>query len=416
MNPHYPSVLTPESTRQLATQVESEARSLKEYNVALGYLRAFIIVLVVAHHAVLAYHPYAPPPPTSLVSQPRWWGAFPVVDTHRWAGFGFFTGFNDTFFMALMFFLSGCFLPGSLERKETGTFLRDRLLRLGVPFIIAAGFLAPLAYYPAFLQTGSGWSLAGFWKQWSGLGNWPAGPAWFLWVLLGFDVVTVVALSLRGNSASVRQPPYVLTQRPFAFFALLVLLSAAVYIPMALFFGPMDWKSWGPFTFQTSRLFHYALYFLAGVLFGRQGLERTFLTAAGALAKRWALWLIFSLCAFAFATVITILVLTSHIGSMPWAIAGGGAFSLSCAASGFAFLAIFLRFAGVRGKLFDSLSANCYGIYLLHYPLVSWLQYGMLNVSIPGFLKGATVTFGALILSWVLTAGLRCSPLVRRII
>jgi surface polysaccharide O-acyltransferase-like enzyme len=101
---------------------------------------------------------------------------------------------------------------------------------------------------------------------------------------------------------------------------------------------------------------------------------------------------------------------------MPWAIAGGGAFSLSCAASGFAFLAIFLRFARVRGKLLDSLSANCYGIYLLHYPCVSWLQYAMLNVSIPGFLKGATVTFGALILSWVLTAGLRCSPLVRRII
>src|SRR5215469_18121527 len=90
-----------------------------EYNVAFGYLRAFLVVLVVAHHAVLAYHPYAPPPPTSLVSQPRWWGAFPIVDTHRWAGFGFFTGFNDTFFMALMFFLSGCFLPGSLERKGT---------------------------------------------------------------------------------------------------------------------------------------------------------------------------------------------------------------------------------------------------------------------------------------------------------
>ena len=34
-----------------------------QYNVAIGYLRAFIPVLVVAHHAALAYHPFAPPAP-----------------------------------------------------------------------------------------------------------------------------------------------------------------------------------------------------------------------------------------------------------------------------------------------------------------------------------------------------------------
>ena len=32
------------------------------YNLAIGYLRAFVTVLVVAHHAVLAYFQYAPPP------------------------------------------------------------------------------------------------------------------------------------------------------------------------------------------------------------------------------------------------------------------------------------------------------------------------------------------------------------------
>jgi hypothetical protein len=31
-----------------------------QYNVPVGYLRAFITVLVVAHHAALAYHPFAP--------------------------------------------------------------------------------------------------------------------------------------------------------------------------------------------------------------------------------------------------------------------------------------------------------------------------------------------------------------------
>jgi hypothetical protein len=63
----------------------------------IGYLRAFIPVLVLAHHVVLAYHHFAPPVLASLVTQPRWWQAFPVVDSQRWSGFALFVGFNDVF-------------------------------------------------------------------------------------------------------------------------------------------------------------------------------------------------------------------------------------------------------------------------------------------------------------------------------
>jgi hypothetical protein len=56
-------------------------------SVPIGYLRASITVLVVLHHAVLAYHPFAPPPRASLLTEPRFWPAFPVVDVQRsaWA-------------------------------------------------------------------------------------------------------------------------------------------------------------------------------------------------------------------------------------------------------------------------------------------------------------------------------------------
>jgi hypothetical protein len=53
--------------------------------------------LVLAHHVVLAYHHFAPPVLASLVTQPRWWQAFPVVDSQRWSGFALFVGFNDVF-------------------------------------------------------------------------------------------------------------------------------------------------------------------------------------------------------------------------------------------------------------------------------------------------------------------------------
>ncbi len=120
----------------------------QQYSVSIGYLRAFITVLVVAHHAALAYHPFAPPAPASLVAEPRWWMAFPVTDTARWSGFAALVGFNDIFFMSLMFFLSGLFVWKSLQRKGAGAFVRDRVVRLGIPFAVAAALIAPLGLLP----------------------------------------------------------------------------------------------------------------------------------------------------------------------------------------------------------------------------------------------------------------------------
>src|SRR5215471_13408487 len=198
------NIATIMSTRSAQPQTpRSESEPASEYNVALGYLRAFIVVLVVAHHAVLAYHPYAPPPPASLVAQPRFWQAFPVVDNHRYTAFALFVGFNDTFFMSLMFFLSGFFVWNSLKRKGAAVFIWDRLRRLGLPFLISVALLAPLAYFPAYLQVASHPSLNAFREQWRSLGIWPAGPAWFLWILLAFDCLAAGLFALSSRWAKI---------------------------------------------------------------------------------------------------------------------------------------------------------------------------------------------------------------------
>jgi len=177
-------------TSSNAVTVEPSTHALAgNYNLAVGYLRAFVTLLVLAHHAALAYHPFPPARTTTLAAQPRWWEAFPVVDPHKWMGWSFFTGFNDVFFMSLMFLLSGLFVKHSIARKGVGVFLRDRLLRLGLPFVVTAVVIAPLAYYPTYLLMPAPAGVAGYFQQWRALGNWPAGPAWFIWVLLAFDIV-----------------------------------------------------------------------------------------------------------------------------------------------------------------------------------------------------------------------------------
>lgn len=387
-----------------------------ERNVAVGYLRAFVTLLVIAHHAALAYHPYAPAPPTSLAAEPMLWQAFPVVDSQHWAGVDVFVGFNDVFFMSLLFLVSGLFVWPSLQRKGPERFLRDRLRRLGIPFLVAAALLAPLAYFPAYLQTGAAFSLRSFFRVWLSLPHWPSGPAWFLWLLLVFDAVAAALTRVTPGWGNALGRLLARFQRPAAMFWLLVLGSAVAYLPLALGFDPGSWASFGPFSFQVSRPLHYAVYFFAGVGLGASGLTWGLLSPSARLAKRWFLWVLASVGAF-LATVACFLVALSRgaaAGKGAWA-AVDVTFVVSCAASSFAVLAVFARFAR-QGRAGDSLAANAYGMYITHYAFVSWLQYALLGAALPAAAKATMVFFGAVALSWTLTAALRRVPAVKTVL
>ncbi|HMK73678.1 MAG TPA: acyltransferase, partial [Myxococcaceae bacterium] len=340
----------------------------------------------------------------------------PVVDTHRWPGIDLFVGFNDIFFMSLMFLVSGLFVWPSLERKGAGRFLGDRLRRLGIPFLVSAAFLAPLAYFPSYLQAGGTGGVSGFWQIWRGLPSWSAGPAWFLWVLLVFGAVAAALSRLAPGWADALGRFLGRFQRPAGLFGLLVLVSAAGYLPLAIGLGPVRWLTWGPFVVQASRPLLYAVYFFAGAGLGAYGLDRGVLARGGLLGRRWPAWVLASLGAFLLCLVFFLVALSrgEASGAGTWA-AVDVTFVLSCAASSFALLALFVRFAR-QGRVGDSLSANAYGIYLVHYPVVSWLQYALLGSALSGAAKGSLVFAGAVVLSWGATAFLRRIPAFGRVL
>jgi len=408
------STIVSESTKNSTAEIAQE--TAPSYSVAVGYLRAFITLLVVAHHAVLAYHPDAPHVGTSLLTQPRWWQAFPVVDAHRWNGFRLFVGFNDIFFMSLMFFLSGLFLPGSLLRKGWNRFLRDRVMRLGIPFVLAAAIVAPVAYYPAYLQTGRS-GLSGFWREWLALGSWPAGPAWFVWVLLAFAFVGVGLYSIAPRwTSAVECITRTGDRHPSRVFWSLVTISALAYLPLFLIFGPFYWFSVGPFFLQASRPLLYLVYFLAGAAVGAYGVDRGLLAQDGLLARHWVRWSLRAMLGFSLVVILVIVSVSSPQIAPKLGIAHSIAFALSCGASSFAMLAVFLRFAKKRRAVYDSLTANAYGIYLIHYAFVSWVQFGLLKLDLPAVVKGAAAFVLAALLSWGSIALLRRIPAVARVI
>jgi surface polysaccharide O-acyltransferase-like enzyme len=87
-----------------------------------------------------------------------------------------------------------------------------------------------------------------------------------------------------------------------------------------------------------------------------------------------------------------------------------------CAASAcFALAAAFLRFAGRHRPVFESLADNAYGIYLVHYVFVIWLQYMLLHAPLFAVAKAAIVFTGTLTLSWAITAAICRLPIGARL-
>ncbi len=376
-------------------------------SLALSNLRAVVIVSVVAVHSVLAYLDYATPPSGQLNEPPYRWLVTPIVDTHRWLGFDLFCAWQDVYLMSLLFFLSGCFVWRSLERKGAWGFIRDRFIRIGLPLAFAVAFLMPLALFPVYVRTGAAPSLSGYWQVWRSLPFWPCGPQWFLGVLLAFNIVAALvhrvapAARLWVGAFSNR-----MGKNPVLFIASVTVVSAIVYVPLALIFTPWAWISFGPFSFQLSRPFHYAVYFFAGLTAGALGLSGGLLAPDGALAKRWSVWLLVALICFSTWIALTALIMPDAANaSLAIQILDDIAFALSCATSCFFMLALFLRFGHYRAWLSDSLSEHAYGIYVAHYVFVVWLQYILLDTEWPALMKGASVFALSLGASWLVSAG-----------
>jgi glucans biosynthesis protein C len=316
-----------------------------------------------------------------------------------------------------LYFLSGLFVWPSLKRKGSGLFLRHRLLRLGLPFVVVVGCLMPLAHYATYRARTVDASLVVFWRHWIALPFWPSGPPWFLWLLLVFDAAAAALYRLAPGSSDSIARSLTARTRPISCFAVLSAASAVAYVPLALAFSPWAWFEYGPFAFQLSRPAHYAVYFFIGVGVGAYGIERDPFAAKGKLAQGWFGWVVAALALFLLWISVTVLALRDPAAT-PLAVRVGAdlSFSLACAASCFAVVAFFLRFASRRMSVIESLAGNAYGLYLVHYVFVLWLQYLLLDAPLPAVAKFLIVLGLALLLSLAATTALQRIPAAARVI
>lgn len=369
----------------------------KARNLSLDRARTFLTLVVLLHHAVIPYT------------------YFGHTDPASWAGFDVVVLATDSFFMAMFFFLSGLFTWPGIARKAPSVFLRDRLLRLGLPFAIAAFTVIPLAYYAIALRHDPGLSFTAFWWKTITVGPWPSGPIWFVWVLLAFDLTAslLYRVSARlvdpGNRVSLRG-----FDQPAVFWLLLVVVTAIAYVPALLYFGGSKWFELGPFSVQASRILLYFAYFFIGLSVGAANFDRGILSAGGQLPKQRWLWVIATLIAYCLMWGMIYIkreILGNPDPQPHWYQAIYGTFFVLFSGSILlAILAFFLHQKSPGPNLLDRMQADAYGIFLVHYPIALWIQYALFDYSLPAIVKAAIGFVLTVILSWGLTAALRKIP------
>jgi len=154
----------------------------------LDNLRTFMIFLVVLLHAGIVYES------SGVGEYIRW----VVIDPAKNDISGIFSFIIlDIFVIATMFFVAGFFTPNAVEKRSGWEFLKSRLYRLILPWIVATLMLIPL-YKVLYLYSRGlpqeHWTTYFHFSSESLTGmNW----LWFLPVLFLFNIAEVVVLKKR---------------------------------------------------------------------------------------------------------------------------------------------------------------------------------------------------------------------------
>ena len=369
-------------------------------------LRWTMIILVISMHAADTYSPLG-----------NWY----YVDRRPMSAAALFTFaawqmYLQSFFMGLLFFIAGFFVPASFDRKGPLQFVRERAFRLGVPVLFYMFVLGPITEYFCSHSWNSTepTSFANEWIKHIRNGEFlqENGPLWFCLGLLIFSVVYVVFRALGPavtGSKGGGEPPS--NGR---------LVGFAVAMAVATFVVRLAVPSGSSFlNMHLADFSQYILLFGAGVVAGR---------------GRWLMklpfrsgirWLTIVLPA-GFAAWLVILGAGGALNGNGAAYSGGWHWqsasmnlweSFTCVAISYGLLVIFREKFNAQGRLAKFLSDNAFSVYVFHPPIVILAARLLHHFSWPAIPKFIALTCIAVVASFVLSATVfRRIPVLRVIL
>ena len=368
-------------------------------------VRWVMIILVVSMHAADTYSPLG-----------NWYFTDrTAVSPATLLTFAAWQMYLQAFFMGLLFFVAGYFVPSSLQRKGVSKFVRDRAYRLGLPVLFYMFVLGPVIEY-FVAHSWNSTEPTSFANEWikhirNGQFLQENGPLWFCLALLIFSVCYAAIHRTRPPTTDTPKHTAPDNKRLIAF----ALVMAAFTFVVRLVFP--DGTS--ILNLQLADFAQYILLFIAGTYFAR---GRWLQKLDYSLGVRWLAIVLPA----GFVAWLAILILGGRLSGDGSAYAGGWHWqaaamnlweSVTCVAISYGVLVIFSRRYNTQGRFEKFMSDNAFSVYVFH-PLFVVLGARLLHpiVAAPLF-KFALLTLLACVASFVLSAAVfRRIPVLRAIL
>jgi len=365
----------------------------------LDNLRTFLILMVVVLHSGLVYE---------AVLQNSWI----VVDPVKNNNIGLIRMYLDLFVMFSIFFISGYFVPASVKKQSSITYLKSKFKRIMLPWLIAVFTLIPaykfIFLYSRGLQQEEWYSYFHFFERTgTDLSFYANNPVqnwlWFLPVLFLFQVIYLGLYKIKVLRVKI-------SLKTAVFFTFLI---GTIYGVTVSTLGLAGWYHSAILHFQNERLLVYFLSFLLGTLCYKLNVFE------GGLNKKWYIAsnvvLTISLAVFTVVALNTFFNLIDpqrqyyFISAFVDRIFYYGTGLISMLSILHVLLYVFQKSLNKSGILLSELSRNSYSVYIIHTVVLGVIAVTLLDVNLPAmvkFLMLSILTFGIsnmMIYSWRMT-------------
>ena len=326
-----------------------------------------------------------------------------------------FIAVSQAFFMGLFLLVSAYFVPGAYDRKGPARFLKDRLIRLGIPLAVYSWILRPPLVY-LYLRSVQGLRLS-WWRYFPGeyfksnavLG---AGPLWFVETLLIFTALYVVWRLLTGRGTA---RPAAETRFPsnlsVALFALLLGMAGF----LVRLWRPIEW-SFAPLNLQLPFFAQYIALFILGLVAYRRNWLAGLSEPAGRLWLGIGIFMLLLFWPLALAGDMATS-LEPFLGGWHWqALAYAQWESFLCLGMCIGLLYAFRRYSHGQGSLARFLSHNAYAAYLVHGPVITIMALAARHVVHHPLVKFGLASLVAVPLCFGLSGLIRKLPYADRVL
>jgi peptidoglycan/LPS O-acetylase OafA/YrhL len=391
---------------ELPVQMETDKRPRMYF---ADHLRAALVILVVLHHVASVY---AANVPWFYYIDPQYSNMLAVLVLMA------FMLLNQGWFMGALYLLAGQFTPGSFDRKGSGAFLKNRLIRLGIPLIIYFFLISPISLTGLYVEPAPRITAPLTWASFSQL--YPdfisMGPTWFLALLLifSFGYAAWRGLTRKRKPSSVGEYP------PPSYLGIVIfILGLALVSYLVRIFIPIGREVLG---FPTlAYLPQYLSLFIVGAIAYRQDWFRTIPGSMGVVGFVTALVVTVTLFSFVYLgflkAIDTGVQQIPQFGYGTWRSAVYALWD-STFAVGMCLAAItfFRRFFDKKSRFGSFLAQQSYAVYIIHIPIIVIITYMMREIGVGGLPKFLLASIIIIPICFIVAYLLRKIPGVSRVL